>query len=49
MTDEEKESSDRQIQDEEFERESKEFEKEVEREKARVLRTLEMRYWRMIK
>ena len=43
MTDEE--NTDKQKQDEDFERETREFENEVEREKARVLRTLAEKYF----
>lgn len=40
------ESNNSETDDETFERESIEFEKEIEREKARILRNLNMRYWR---
>jgi chaperonin GroEL (HSP60 family) len=48
MTDKEmtEECTDRQKQDDELKEFTEEFEKEVEREKARVLRNFEMRYWR---
>lgn len=36
----------KETDDETFEKESIEFEKEVEREKTRILRNLNMRYWR---
>ena len=38
--------NDKETDNETFEKERIEFEKEVEREKARILRNLDMRYWR---
>ena len=40
------ESSNGETDDKTFEKESIEFEKEIDREKARILRNLNMRYWK---